>query len=295
MQMEYQFFNRELSWVEFNARVLNEASKKDLPLFERLRFLGIVSSNFDEFFMVRIASLKRQALNQNPNSLKFLSIQQELNAISNRIHQIIQKQYAFFQNDIIPQLKNEGIEYLKPQNYSKSQLEFLQNYFLEKIFPLLTPLSFKKKNFSSILPLCTNVAFLLKPQNENLNAFDNEKNENLLFFVQIPNNLKQIIWLPNGNENIENIAPAPNATNFQNEKFENGKFEKLKSPPAPNALNFQNSQNNKKTFTLIEDIIQTFGHFLFSHLLIEESLIFKITRDADFAIDEKIDFVKAME
>ncbi len=259
MEMQYQFFNRELSWIEFNARVLCEACRPSLPLFERLRFLGIVSSNFDEFFMVRVAALKRQALSaQNDQALFLLEIEQQLDAISHRVHQLLQKQYDSFASEIVPQLQNAGLAYIKPQNYTSKQTQFLKHYFLDEVFPLLTPLRFEQ---GSDLPHITNlrphVAFLLKAMlapEELQKTFGSVKTENLLALVQIPASLNPIIWLPAG-------------------------------------------ENGGQSFTLIDDVIQTFGTYLFPGFTVEESLIFKITRDADFAVDENRteDFVQAME
>ena len=103
--MENRFFNRELSWIEFNNRVLNQALRKDLPLIERLQFLAIVSSNFDEFFQVRVAAAKRTLFN-NPNELDASGLTPEilLTSISARAHQIMRTQHDCLMNDIIPLL-----------------------------------------------------------------------------------------------------------------------------------------------------------------------------------------------
>ena len=92
--MEARFFNRELSWIEFNGRVLHQALRQDLPLLERLQFLSIVSSNFDEFFMVRVASVKRQ-LYTNPDFVDVSGLTPELmlHQISAKAHQIIRSQH----------------------------------------------------------------------------------------------------------------------------------------------------------------------------------------------------------
>ncbi|UKI53620.1 MAG: hypothetical protein L6V86_00650 [Treponema sp.] len=92
--MELRFFNRELSWIEFNGRVLHQALRTELPLLERLQFLSIVSSNFDEFFMVRVASVKRQ-LFTNPDfvDISGLTPKLVLHQISSRSHQIVREQH----------------------------------------------------------------------------------------------------------------------------------------------------------------------------------------------------------
>ena len=100
--MENRFFNRELSWIEFNGRVLFQALRKDLPLMERLQFLAIVSSNFDEFFQVRVASVKRM-LTENPREVDVSGLSPELvlKQISARAHQIVRIQQNCLMNDVL--------------------------------------------------------------------------------------------------------------------------------------------------------------------------------------------------
>ena len=105
-----RYFNRELSWLEFNARVLSEALRKDNPLLERLNFLGIVSSNFGEFFQVRVASLKREAqVNPRYTDSSGLTAKEALEKISRRSHEIVSAQYKCLMDDILPALAGEGL------------------------------------------------------------------------------------------------------------------------------------------------------------------------------------------
>ena len=133
--MENRFFNRELSWLEFNARVLFQALRKELPLLERLQFLSIVTSNFDEFFQVRVASVKR-LLAEDPSSVDIsgLTSQLVLTSISATAHQIIRTQHNCLMNDILPKLAEKGYVYVSPQDYSPQQTEFLQGVFKNEIF-----------------------------------------------------------------------------------------------------------------------------------------------------------------
>src|SRR5574344_1025585 len=136
-----RFFNRELSWIEFNARVLTEACRKELPLLERLQFLSIVSSNFDEFFQVRVASIMRQ-LKTDPHAIDSSGLTPEvlLRQISARCHQIMRIQHSCLLDDVLPKLADKGIVYVKPEDYTFEQKTFTQNYFQSTVFPLLTPL-----------------------------------------------------------------------------------------------------------------------------------------------------------
>ena len=117
----FSYFSRDLSWIEFNARVLDEARQKSVPLLERLRFLTIVSSNFDEFFMVRVASLKEQC-HRDPE-LKdeaALSAREQLARVSARVHELTDLQYDCLLNEILPGLAAEGIMYVPPQELPRT-------------------------------------------------------------------------------------------------------------------------------------------------------------------------------
>lgn len=253
-----RFFNRELSWIEFNARVLSQALRKELPLLERLQFLSIVTSNFDEFFQVRVASLKRQ-LTQSPNSADAsgLTPKMVLTSISARSHQIIRMQEKCLMADILPCLAEKGFIYVSPVQYTQKQNDFLNNIFHSEIFPLLTPLRTDMSAFPHIKNLTTYVAFLLKPidgikvGSQELKGTDENPR---IAFVEIPSGLQNIYWLPS-------------------------------------------DESNAKKFTLLQDVITACGTSLFPGLAVEETMIFKVARDADFAVDEDAgkNFVHAME
>lgn len=253
-----RFFNRELSWIEFNARVLSQALRKELPLLERLQFLSIVTSNFDEFFQVRVASLKRQ-LTQSPNSTDAsgLTPKMVLTSISARSHQIIRMQEKCLMADILLCLAEKGFIYVSPVQYTQKQNDFLNNIFHSEIFPLLTPLRTDMSAFPHIKNLTTYVAFLLKPidgikvGSQELKGTDENPR---IAFVEIPSGLQNIYWLPS-------------------------------------------DESNAKKFTLLQDVITACGTSLFPGLAVEETMIFKVARDADFAVDEDAgkNFVHAME
>lgn len=255
--MESRFFNRELSWIEFNGRVLHQALRKELPLLERLQFLSIITSNFDEFFQVRVASVKRmQFSDPDKADVSGLKPKMVLKQISARSHQIIRTQHECLKNDVLPAMAKKGICYVKPEDFSAAQSDFALNFFLNEVLPLLTPLRTDTEVFPHIGNLTENVAFLLKPISGIRNANEILKGSDDLpriSFVQIPSGIPQIVWLP--------------------------------------------SENGRKQFALTEEIIEQYGTHLFPGFAVEETLLFKIARDADFAVDEDSgrNFVDAME
>jgi polyphosphate kinase len=136
------YFNRELSWLEFNARVLAEAENPAAPLFERLKFLSIIASNVDEFFMVRVAGLKQQLIGDvaelPPDDA---TPAEQLAAISARAHELVDSCYRLWNEEIRPSLAKEGIVLIKPQELAPEALEALDRKFRSDIFPVLTPIT----------------------------------------------------------------------------------------------------------------------------------------------------------
>ena len=131
--------SRDLSWVDFNERVLEEGLREELPLLERFRFLSIVSSNFDEFFMVRVAALKRMAKSNAAGTVTDpcgLTPAQQLKAISEKVHSIIDRQYECFRSEIFPGFAKNGLTILRPDSYSVPQLDFLDSYFVGQVYPV---------------------------------------------------------------------------------------------------------------------------------------------------------------
>ena len=135
------FFNRELSSLEFNWRVLQMAHDKNIPLLERLRFITIVSSNLDEFFEVRVAGLQQRiALGLSLRTFDALSPTTLFKKIVDRARVIVQEQYRTLNEDILPALSKEGIRLLKRNAWSQEQRVWIQEYFNSQVLPVLTPL-----------------------------------------------------------------------------------------------------------------------------------------------------------
>ncbi|WP_438027315.1 polyphosphate kinase 1 [Sorangium sp. So ce233] len=136
------YLNRELSWLEFNARVLAEARSHDVPLFERLKFLSIFFSNLDEFFMVRVAGLQAQTLRTiaevPPDGL---TPHEQLVAIGARVHALVDDAYQIWNSDLIPALRRAGIVIVRPDELDPPELSALDDRFRTDIFPILTPIA----------------------------------------------------------------------------------------------------------------------------------------------------------
>jgi polyphosphate kinase len=136
------YINRELSWLEFNRRVLEEAKDETVPLLERVKFLAIFSSNLDEFFMVRVARLKRLILEGDQRAdPDGLTPAETLTAVSKRVHELAEDQHLCFLNNIMPQLSSEGIHLVRPEEMNGAQERFLEEFFQRTLYPIVTPLA----------------------------------------------------------------------------------------------------------------------------------------------------------
>jgi polyphosphate kinase len=138
------FINRELSWLEFNARVLEEAQDASNPLMERVKFLAIVSSNLDEFFMVRVAGLREQAFGgvaAQDVAADGLDAITQLQRISKRVRELVEQQYRCWNEDILPALAEQGIQVLTADECDKTQRRVVDEFFRQRAFPILTPMA----------------------------------------------------------------------------------------------------------------------------------------------------------
>ena len=194
----YPFFNRELSWLEFNTRVLEEAQDLKNPLFERLKFLAITASNLDEFFMVRVASLNDQIIaGYSKKDPAGLLPKEQLDKITLRVHELVSEKYNTYLRSLIPALKKEDIYFKRPKNLTDEQRNFVEKYFFNQIYPVLTPMVVdKSRPFPLILNKSLNIAILLR---------GNEDVEPVFATVQVPSVLDRFILLPCENDKKEFI------------------------------------------------------------------------------------------
>lgn len=189
------YYNRELSWMDFNARVLEEATKKENPLMERLRFLAITGSNLDEFFMVRVAGVKAQVNSgYKPKESFDLTPQELLTALEEKTHHFMERQYSCLHRSILPALERSGIRFLSTGDMDAKQKEYLDKYFSNVLFPVLTPLAVDgSRPFPQLANKSLNIAVRL----ESKDSKENEKNKDKQFaVVQVPAILPRFLELP---------------------------------------------------------------------------------------------------
>lgn len=203
------FYNRELSWLDFNQRVLREAQDKRTPLLERLKFISIVGSNLDEFFMKRIGGLKQQvSAGVTKRKLDGFTPEEELKAIRPRIVQMVQDQRACLMNEVLPALRKEGVYLLDYEELTPEQVEFVTEYYKKSLFPILIPLGVGPgQPFPFISNLSLSVAVRLR------NPSNSEEN---YARVKVPQNRPR--WLETGVANqfvpIEQVIAANLETLF---------------------------------------------------------------------------------
>ncbi|MDE6948731.1 MAG: RNA degradosome polyphosphate kinase, partial [Limosilactobacillus sp.] len=136
------YVNRELSWIDFNGRVLGEATDTANPLLERANFLGITQSNVDEFFMVRVASLhKLAAANVTTTDASGLTPEEQLDAVNEKEHRMVKQRYEVYNQQIIPDLARNDIHILHVHELAEKQYEFIRRYFNDELMPVLTPMA----------------------------------------------------------------------------------------------------------------------------------------------------------
>lgn len=190
------YTNRELSWVEFDRRILSEARDKQTPLFERLKFLAIVSSNLDEFIMVRVGSLldMHQAGIDRPD-IAGMSPLEQLAAISESVHTLVYDQYKALRTEILPELKKNGLELVRShEEMTSAECRFADDYFRTLVYPVLTPMAVdSSRPFPLILNKSLNIGAMVRKK-----GGDKELE---FATVQVPSVLPRVITLPGNGKN----------------------------------------------------------------------------------------------
>jgi len=252
------YINRELSWIEFNQRVLEEALDKSHPLLERIKFLAIVASNLDEFFMVRVSGLRRQlaagALKAPPDGM---TPAEQLAAIRRQLLPQLAEQYRCWHEDLLPKLRDAGIKVLRYDDLKRKQRKLMRSYFAEEIFPALTPLAFDPGH---PFPLISNLS-------ANLAVVVNDVRHGRRFArLKVPNTFPRLLRIPS-EETADEYA----------------------------SLGLAQAMSNN--FVWLEEVVTANLDMLFPGVEIEAAYPFRVTRDADPEIeeDEASDLLVAIE
>ena len=185
------YVNREMSWLEFNYRVLGEARDKTTPLFERLKFLSITASNLDEFFMVRVASLKDMVhAGYKKPDIAGLTASEQLELIGKKTHELVDDQYKTYNRMLLPLLKQNGLRIVTShEDLTPEEAEYVDRYFEKSVYPVLTPMAVdSSRPFPLIRNKSLNIAALVKKK----------KGEDELDFamVQVPSVLPRVVEIP---------------------------------------------------------------------------------------------------
>ena len=190
--------NRELSWLKFELRVLNEAMVKDMPILDRIKFVSITSSNLDEFFMVRVASLKdMEHAGYTKPDIAGMTPTEQLIAINEKTRELVDMQYNIFGKHLNPILKENGIIiYDKYEDLNEQQLKFIDSFFMSQVYPVLTPMAFDaSRPFPLIRNKSLNIAALIEKKKGSTVA--GQSNDDVEFAtVQVPSVLPRFVALP---------------------------------------------------------------------------------------------------
>lgn len=248
LREDSQYLNRELSWIEFDRRVLQEAQNQDTPLLERLKFLSIFASNLDEFFMIRVSGLREQiAAGVTQRSPDGMTPSEQLDAVRKTLLPLLDEQTRVLTEDLIPKLAAQGIRLLNYDELTPAQRAALRTYYEREIFPVLTPLAFDAAHpFPRISNLSLNLAVLIN---------DPEYGERFAR-VKVPSNLARLIPL-------HELAPLT--------RDQDG------SAPYP---------HRSMAFVWIEQVIAANLADLFMGMEIMATYPFRIIRDTDIEIQE---------
>ncbi len=245
------YLSRELTWLEFNTRVLHEALDERTPLLERLKFMAIFSSNLDEFFMVRIAAIAQQVeAKVELTTPDGRTPQEQLAIASTRVQQLVTQQHQHFETVLRPAMASQGIHLLDYFDLNQEQRNYLQTYFEEQIFPVLTPLAVDPGHpFPYISNLSLNLAVVIKHP---------ETDEELFARVKVPKVLPRFIELPLELQAIERQS------------------ELARDRQAPSVW----------TGIPLEQLIAHNLESLFPGMNIQDCYHFRVTRNADISVDE---------
>jgi polyphosphate kinase len=272
------FINRELSWLEFNDRVLQEGQCESLPLAERLKFLAIVSSNLDEYFMIRVAGLKQQkAAGVRKRDPSGLTPSQQLYLIAGKVRQMVAQQTAAM-DEVFQRLTGHDFHLVRRADWTAAQRQFLAKFFTTEVLPVLTPLGVEESRPCPLLPGLQLCLALLVDTSQGRGEASGSRDEERT-----------------------SSSPVPEAPSASGASRPSGGIpsQKLVMIPVPTAFNrFVNIPTDKGTYIApLEEVILDNAGTLFGRRGIRGHAFFRITRDADVAVqdDDAADLLSAVQ
>lgn len=257
--MNEKYMNRELSWIGFNYRILSEARDKANPLFERLKFLSITSSNLDEFFMVRVASLKDMInADCDKKDIAGMTPKEQIEAILNETHDFVNLQYSTYNRSLVPALKGENLIIIdKHEHLNEEQKKYVDRYFDENIYPVLTPMAVdSSRPFPLIRNKSLNIAALL------------EEKESLA-------------------EKVEARKQEKDGKKKEEKQEKELEFATVQVPSVlPRIIRIPSEEEGQTTIILLEEIIERHIQKLFMNYKVVCAHPYRVMRNADLSIDE---------
>ena len=233
------YVNRELSWIDFNGRVLDEALDPHNPLLEQANFVGITQSNVDEFFMVRVASLhKLSAAGVKTTDASGMTPEEQLKAVNAKEHRMVERRYQVYNENILPELANHDIKIIKERDLDEKDYEFTRRYFNDELLPVLTPMADDaSRPFPFINNGSLNVAVKLHRNVKKSNSNDGEVLE--------------------GDQEVQGQTPEPH----DDRQDQGDKFATIRVPSIYKRLVKLPEKNH---FVFIDDLIQEFMNVLYT-------------------------------
>lgn len=274
------YTNRELSWLDFNYRILDEARDRENPLFERLKFLSITASNLDEFFMVRVASLKDMSEGgYSGHDIAGMTADQQLSAVQKKCHEFMERQYSTLMRSLVPSLRSNNMEVLfDHESLTKQQADYCDRYFDEVIFPVLTPMAMdSSRPFPLVRNKTLNIGALIsrKPEAAPEGSIEAMVQENLT----------------RTGERVARKAAKDNGKDSKDGKeidLKDGTmFATVQVPSVlPRVIEIPCTMEGTRTGILLEEIIERNMGKLFSGYHVVCANAYRITRNADMTLDE---------
>lgn len=256
------FYNRELSWLSFDYRILGEAQDKTIPLLDRLKFLSITASNLDEFYMVRVASLKDMVhAEYDKKDIAGMTPSKQLEEISKVTHEFMRDQYRTYNNSLIPALKREGIAILSHhEDLSRKQAKFVDDYFKSEVYPVLTPMAVdSSRPFPLIRNRSLNIGAILK-----MKTTDSDHSGNGHF---------RELYITHNNSKKDGTAD----TDFATVQVPSG---------LPRVVEIPSEEGFDRTYIMLEQIIERNIHRLFMNYEVLCAFPYRVMRNADLTIEE---------